>query len=321
MYLASNPPFGMALDYFSKAAGPVTVSIKDKSGKDVRTIDGRGDAGVINRVVWDLRSDAPVRPANPAEGGRGGRGGGRGSRGATEQEQMQAEQPAETQGRGGGGGRGGLTNRGPLVDAGQYTVTIAMAGKTQSQTVTVEDDPRVTIADADRAKRRQALERLIQLTRDAEMARRKIVAMSTAINGLEESWKRPGAAPVPDSVRKAVDDFSARIKAVIGTFQPEPGGRGGGAGPALRYVPPPVSQRIGRVAGQIDSYSSTPTARQMADIDEAAADVKDGVAEVNKLFDEMPRLNKTLADAGVPYFTADPNSVPPAPGGRGGVVR
>jgi hypothetical protein len=207
------------------------------------------------------------------------------------------------------------------VDAGQYTVTIAMAGKTQTQTVTVEDDPRVTISEADRAKRRQALDRLMQITRDAEMARRKIVAMNTALSGLEESWKRPAAAAVPDGVRKAVDDFSTRVKAVIGTFQPEPGGRGGGAGPALRYTPPPVSQRIGRVAGQIDGYSSAPTARQMADIDEAAAEIRDAAAQVNKLFDEMPRLNKTLADAGVPYFTADPNSVPPAPGGRGGVAR
>jgi hypothetical protein len=34
----------------------------------------------------------------------------------------------------------------------------------------------------------------------------------------------------------------------------------------------------------------------------------------------MPRLNKILADAGVPYFTADPNSVPAAAGGRGGGV-
>jgi photosystem II stability/assembly factor-like uncharacterized protein len=325
MYMASNPPFGMALDYFSKSAAPVTVTIKDKGGNTVRTINGRSEAGAINRMVWDLRSDAPFRPANAgtaeAGGGRGGRGGGRGGRGAAEQEQAQAEQPAETQGRGGGGGgggRGGLNNRGPLVDAGQYTVTVALAGNTQTKTVTVDDDPRVTISEADRVKRHQALDRLIQLTRDAEMARRKIVAMNTAITGLMDSWKRPGAATVPDSVRKATDDFSTRIKAVIGTFQPEPGPGGGGAGPAIRYVPPPVSQRIGRVAGQIDSYSSAPTARQMADIDEAAAEVREGVAEVNKLFDEMPRLNKILADAGVPYFTADPNSVPPAPGGRGG---
>ena len=325
MYMAKNPAFGMALDYFAKAAGPVTVTIKDKSGNQVRTIEAKAEAGTINRVVWDLRSDAPFRPpvAPAAEtgGGRGGRGGGRGGRGAAEQEQAQAEQPPETQGAaggGGGGGRGGLNNRGPLVDAGQYTVTIALAGNTQSKTVTVDDDPRVTISEADRAKRRQALDRVVQLTRDAEMARRKIVAMNTALTSLTDSWKRPGAVPVPDSVRKATDDFSARIKAVIGTFQAEPSNRGGGAGPEVRYVTPPVSQRIGRVAGQIDGYSSAPTARQMADIEEAAGEVREGVAEVNKLFDEMPRLNKTLADAGVPYFTADPNSVPPAAGGRGG---
>jgi hypothetical protein len=40
---------------------------------------------------------------------------------------------------------------------------------------------------------------------------------------------------------------------------------------------------------------------------------------VNKLDAEVPRLNKLMQDAGVPYVTVDTTSVPPAAqGGRGG---
>ena len=85
------------------------------------------------------------------------------------------------------------------------------------------------------------------------------------------------------------------------------------------YTPPPVTQKIGRLLSGIDGYSSAPTSRQMTDIDEAAAQLRTAAAEVDKLWDEVPKLNKMLTDAGVPYFTVNVNAVPaPAPFGRGG---
>jgi len=58
--------------------------------------------------------------------------------------------------------------------------------------------------------------------------------------------------------------------------------------------------------GSIDSYSGPPTARQLEDIQQASAELEPGLAAVKKLEDEdVPRLNKMLADAGVPYVTAD----------------
>jgi hypothetical protein len=70
--------------------------------------------------------------------------------------------------------------------------------------------------------------------------------------------------------------------------------------------------------GTIDGYSAPPTTRQLADIEEASAQLQKGLAEVNKLWDEVPKLNKLMVDAGVPYFTVDVNSVPAQTGGRGG---
>jgi hypothetical protein len=67
----------------------------------------------------------------------------------------------------------------------------------------------------------------------------------------------------------------------------------------------------------IDGYSSAPTSRQMADLAEASAQLQTGIAEVNRLWDEVPKLNKTMQDAGVPYFAVTLGG-PAQPGGRGG---
>ena len=341
-FYGTNPQAGLLLDYYLKAAGPVVVTIKDSSGKQIRQIEARGEAGV-NRLSWDMRTDAPVRPAGGATagaggGGRGGRGGGGGragrgaaAAGAGENQAFAAPEagggaPGEPGaeaggGGGGGGGRGGFGgNRGSLVDPGQYTVTLAAAGKTETRNVTVEDDPRQTISADDRAKRRTAITRLSDMAKQADEARRKIVAVNTALTNLQDSWKRPGMT-VPDAARRAADDMAARIKVALPAFEaarsnaPVQLGAAGSRGP---YTPPPVNQKITRLLGTIDGFSGVPTSKQLADIDDCAAQLQKGLALVNPIFDDFPKLNKVLADAGVPYFTVDTNNVPAATFGRGG---
>jgi hypothetical protein len=71
--------------------------------------------------------------------------------------------------------------------------------------------------------------------------------------------------------------------------------------------------------GAVDGFSGPPTSRQLSDIQDATAELQKGQAEVNKLWDEVPKLNKLMLDAGVPYFQVmDPSTVPAAAGGRGG---
>ena len=79
-----------------------------------------------------------------------------------------------------------------------------------------------------------------------------------------------------------------------------------------------MNQKINRLMGAIDGYSGPPTSRQLADIEECAAQLQKGLEEVAKLDGEVPKLNKLMQDAGVPYFTVDTNSVPAAQAGRGG---
>jgi hypothetical protein len=330
LFFAQNAPSGLLLDYYAKSAGPVEITIADKAGNRVRQINTRSEAGVLNRAIWDMRYDPPIPPETPATaggGGRGGRGGGgRGGRGGAAPAavpeagaaagELTTEFGAEGAGGGGGGGGRGFGGpaRGALVDPGSYVVTVSAGGKTDSKTFAVEDDPRVQVPDDDRAKRRRALTTLSGMTRDADAARRKIVGMNTALTALTDSWKLPNAPAVPDGVKKAAEDLMAKVKPALATFEAPAGGGRGGGGP---FVPPPVTQKIARLMTTIDGYSAAPTSRQMADLNEASAQLQTGITEVNRLWDEVPKLNKVMQDAGVPYFAVT-LAGPAQPAGRGG---
>jgi len=195
-------------------------------------------------------------------------------------------------------------------------VTVTAAGKTETKTVKVEEDPRVTMSAEDRAQRRAALTKLYALAKEGDGGRLKIVAMRTSLTALTDSWKRSGAPQVPESVKKAADELLAKVKDVGAQFEVERDGQLGGAGPPLKYTPPPVPQKINRLMGSIDSYTGPPTARQMAEIEECSAELQPALAAVKKLTDEdVPRFNKMMVDAGVPYVTADAPA--PAPGRPG----
>jgi len=192
-----------------------------------------------------------------------------------------------------------------MVDPGEYTVAVTVGGKTEKKTVAVEEDPRVTMSDQDRTQRREVVTKLYAMSKEAEEGRRKIVAMQTSLTALIDAWKRPGAPRVPDDVKKAADDLLAKVKQVAGTFEFERTGQLGGAGPPLTYTPPPVNQKIGRLMGTIDSYSAAPTAKQIEDMNQARAELDQGMAAVKKLTEEdLPAFNKLMSSSGVPYVSA-----------------
>jgi hypothetical protein len=119
-------------------------------------------------------------------------------------------------------------------------------------------------------------------------------------------------------VKKAAADLMAKVKPALATFEAAGGGgRGGGGGGGGPFVPPPVTQKIARLMTSIDGYSAAPTARQMSDLNDASTELQAGIAEVNRLWEEVPKLNKVMQDAGVPYFAVT-LAGPAQAGGRGG---
>src|SRR5262249_46232467 len=74
-WAGENPPTGALITYFLKAQPPgeVNITVSDNDSHAVRRMGRVADDGGLNRVAWDLRTDAPPGAAG---GGRGGRGGG-----------------------------------------------------------------------------------------------------------------------------------------------------------------------------------------------------------------------------------------------------
>ena len=322
-FIAQNPPLGAMIDFYLKSKldekQRVRINVLDKAGKPVREITcggpppaepaaggfgggaGRFGAGAprcdakpgINRAVWDLR--------------RG----------------IEAPPPGEQ--RQGGGFFG--TPRGPLVDPGEYTVKIAVVsapaegsgqgqgrasggrsepGKWEStQTVKVEDDPRITLSDAERAARRRAFDRILPLQASAQRASRNLAALRTGLNNTIEGWKRPGGPRIPEEIRKAAAELLKRVDDIYPLFGTPPAEAQplGNAGPALVERPSPLPARVNRLMSSLDGYSAAPTATDLEQIGILESLIKAAAEQVRKLTTEdLAALNKMMRDAGIPYI-------------------
>jgi hypothetical protein len=169
-WTGENPPAGALITYFLKTqpSGEVNITISDKDGRTVRRMRRVSDDAGLNRVAWDLRTDAP---AGTAGGGRGGRGGGGAQPRAADADtslaavrarraaaQSDAEQGGGDEGGGGGGGRGG--GGGLDVLPGTYTVAVSVNGRQLTKPVQVQLDPRSDMTAAQLATQNQTAAQL-----------------------------------------------------------------------------------------------------------------------------------------------------------------
>jgi hypothetical protein len=275
-FAAPNPPYGAVINYYvkDKPKDEVKITITDKSGAVVRDLKGPKEAG-LNRMVWDLRLNPPAPPP---------------------------------EGQAGGGGFFG-TPRGPRVMPGVYVVKIIAGDKTATSNVTVQEDPRIQIVEADRGKLSDAIGRVYALQKSADGARRTMQSLKTQIATLQTSLKDNPEVPkaVNDSVQKLADDLTAIQKKLVST--PD---NTGGAGPALPDEPRPLSGQITGVAFGLDSYTAAPTADELVRIDDLAKQLKDLIAELNKFVaEDVANVNKQLRDSGLQFLNAGKPVEPP----------
>ena len=134
----------------------------------------------------------------------------------------------------------------------------------------------------------------------------EIVGLRTALDTTLAAWKRPGAEKIPENVQKAAEDLSKQVNEVAAKFAnppEEPGGEQGGAGPALVYRPPTLTQRVNEEMGSLQGMSEAPTASELAELDLLTKEVADALPQVDKLVKEgLPNLNKLMNEAGVPHI-------------------
>jgi hypothetical protein len=124
------------------------------------------------------------------------------------------------------------------------------------------------------------------------------------IVALEEGWKKPDAARVPDSVKQSAGALRERLDALMRKLQlsmrfeaDDP--------PSLEYRPPSVTQRPLRLSGGLDGYAAKPTTTQLEELAALTGQVADLEAAWKKVADEdVPAFNRAVASAGISTLTA-----------------
>jgi photosystem II stability/assembly factor-like uncharacterized protein len=193
VFYAPNPELNPVITYYLRGAanGGASISIKDATGRTVRTMQGPVTAG-LNRVVWDMRMDPVIEGPAPQ-----GRGGGRGGGG----------------GGGGGGGRGGGAgdDAGPLVQPGEYSATITIPGIARPLTgrFAVTEDSRERMTPADREARQSVIMSLYGLQKTLLTARGASRALLQQADGIKQDLARGGVQV--DSVLKRIAQTDAEL--------------------------------------------------------------------------------------------------------------
>lgn len=262
-FAAQNPPYGAVINYYlkEKPKEDVKITITDRHGKTVRELNGQKEAG-LGRVVWDLRYTSPVPQASPSP----------------EVESFFGPP------------------RGPRVPPGEYNVKVA-TGKLQANgTAHVDEDPRIQIAEEDRAKLDEAIMRVYELWKSAEAVRKSLQSVKTQLTSLQNILK-----DTPD-VKKEVNTSVQSLSDEVTNLQKRlvAGPDTGGAGPPLPDEPRPLLGQIREVGFGLDSYTGAPTADELVRIYDLAKQLRDLIGDVNKLIEEdVPKLNKQMSDAGL----------------------
>ncbi|HUH13957.1 MAG TPA: hypothetical protein VMK65_12660 [Longimicrobiales bacterium] len=206
-YAGENPPEGALLSYvLPRDVERVTLTVRNAAGDVVRTLSGPTRGGVIHRVAWDLRHEPPAdrRPERPTRA---------------------LPVPPHP-----------LAERGPFVSPGTYGVTLDADGARSSQSVLVEGDPLLALAQEDYERRETFLLDVQRLRDQAGAALADAEALRDVLPLGEGDAMALTRAMGP--VRAAARDLSR----IAGGFN-----SGGVQQPTLLPPPPPIVARKAEV--------------------------------------------------------------------------
>ncbi len=293
-----NPPYGSSINYFLKEEPKeeIVITILDSAGNIVRTLkteekkedeEDEGERGRaaepfkvpkkagINRVMWDLRYDKTdeirlwtptVDHVHMTVGSKGWR-----------------AFPA------------GRPRRGPLVEPGEYTVQVKVAGKELSRKVTVLKDPNTsgTLEDV-KAQTRILLEihentnAVAAMINQAERIRKQLNDLDVFLKG----------HPDAEAVHKAGAEIGKQLLEIEDFFFPV---RLTGSGDGLRW-PDKYYAKLGVLAGHVANSDYPPT-DQMIEVHEMFKSQLVDVREKQKKIveEDLAAFNAMLVEKKIPH--------------------
>ncbi|MBZ5626663.1 MAG: hypothetical protein LAQ69_49480 [Acidobacteriia bacterium] len=287
VFLGANPPNGAIIDFWTRTKPDlkdVNISILDAAGKTLASVKPASVEAGVNRVVWGLRTDRPVPP--------------------TPQEEAMAARFAAA-----GGDPPNVG--GPLVDPGDYTAEISIGAEKAVKKFKVEEDPRITwFPAADRAKRRAAIDGLVEMTKQADALRKRFTSADSGLTALQNSWKRPDAPKIPDDVKKMADGLKKTLDdirplfAVRNFFEPPSAEERKAelAKPEPEFVLPALMQRISSQIQGLEAFAAAPSESQMKQIAVVKTALADAGRRVDGLRDQVTRFNDAMNAAKVPFI-------------------
>jgi photosystem II stability/assembly factor-like uncharacterized protein len=253
-FSAENPQEGAAFTYHLAQPGKVRLIVKSTSGRVVREITGPGDAGVIQRVHWDLRYPLPAGMAGRGGGGGGEEGGGGGGPGSQKPGVVQLPVPAHE-----------IAPRGPHVAPGTFTVTLEVDGATiETRPFEVRADPASGVT--------------VQAHKAREAFVVDVMALQARVETLLAGVRARRAAATGEEAAR-LQAFEQRLAGAGGR------GRGaGGASPAGVTPPPPIRPRLSALINPfIASGARTGTvAAPTGTMRDALSEVKSDLASLER---------------------------------------
>jgi hypothetical protein len=200
--VGSNPPAGAMIDYSLKSApkDQITLEILDASGKVVRKYSSKKSAegaspdeeefGIsrpgeelptevgLNRFVWDLHFEAPIKV--PGAVGWGGR------------------------------------PEGPLVVPGNYQIKLTVGGKTSTASLELTKDPRVSASPADLEKQQELALRIRDRVSAGNEAVNQIRSVRSQLDALKKRLAADASAkPILDAADALIKKMNAVEEKII----------------------------------------------------------------------------------------------------------
>jgi photosystem II stability/assembly factor-like uncharacterized protein len=281
-----NPPSGAVLDYSLKAAPkePITLEILDAKGGVVRKYSSKAEgpseapsefeaffgggapmlpaeAG-LNRFEWDLRYEPPSRV--PGEVSWGGR-------------------PI-----------------GPLAVPGNYTVKLTVAGKSYTEPLTVEEDPRVHVSTADLQKQLDFSLQIRASVTEAHDAVNQIRELHAQLTALD---KRLGGDPKDKAIADAAKDLDKKFNNVEDALIQVKSKSGEDP---LNY-PIMIADQLMALAGTVESADTAPTQSSRDVYTLLSKQLEEQMATYKSLKDkDLAELNKKIRSEDIPAISLMP---------------